>query len=546
MDSTLSFYAILQIPRDASTEEVKKAYKKQALLTHPDRLPAGHTPADKLEAEERFRQVSNAYEVLKDTESRRLYDTHGVWPPPADPIYENRRHRHAHGRSSNGSHGVPFAFAGPDLFANFFSEPFDLFDRMFSDQRMHPHSSSRRHVNSHPFGQWQHDPFESMHRMQDMMDEIHNNFISSPFMHPPLPMSHPWGGFGQFDGGNWVSQTTTITNHNGVTHRVDTRRDINGNEHVTRISPDGREVYTVNGVERRDQLPAVPGYISPPPPYHPIDYHPNAHMHTPTEHHSLFLSNAMVAIQSRFLALLAFVAAASAASLPVGLPAQIRDNVPAVRELPVTLPAQVSGVLNKVPSTKRMIKRAFPPAVVSEMTNMVPRAVNVPVEVASSLPSRGLPVELPVSIPPSKRDSTLPVDLKVTPRGDLLDPVEEPVLTFGNAVAGQSLNHEKERHQQDDTTTEQDGSEIDDSTIAGTSPDYKGQTGHFRTEKSASGKTRHEDDLVGDRVQYSSEKRRDGGVVLQDNDTKTSQQEDDDEDAETPAGQYHQHEEDDY
>lgn len=51
---------------------VKKAYKKKALETHPDRLPAGSTPADKKVSEERFQKVSTAYEVLLDQTKRRV------------------------------------------------------------------------------------------------------------------------------------------------------------------------------------------------------------------------------------------------------------------------------------------------------------------------------------------------------------------------------------------------------------------------------------------------------------------------------------------
>ncbi|KAJ3517758.1 hypothetical protein NLJ89_g315 [Agrocybe chaxingu] len=63
-------YEELGISKDASPEEVRKAYKKKALLTHPDRLPPGATAAEKSEAEENFRRVNNAYEVLHDPKKR--------------------------------------------------------------------------------------------------------------------------------------------------------------------------------------------------------------------------------------------------------------------------------------------------------------------------------------------------------------------------------------------------------------------------------------------------------------------------------------------
>jgi molecular chaperone DnaJ len=66
-----TYYEILEISREAPLEEIRTAYRRLALKYHPDK-----NPGDKV-AEDRFKQISEAYQVLADLEKRQLYDLYG-------------------------------------------------------------------------------------------------------------------------------------------------------------------------------------------------------------------------------------------------------------------------------------------------------------------------------------------------------------------------------------------------------------------------------------------------------------------------------------
>jgi len=74
------YYAILGVPRTASQEEIKRAYKKLARKYHPD---INKDPG----AEEKFKEINEAYTVLSDPQKRKIYDQYGTAkaPPPPPP-----------------------------------------------------------------------------------------------------------------------------------------------------------------------------------------------------------------------------------------------------------------------------------------------------------------------------------------------------------------------------------------------------------------------------------------------------------------------------
>jgi molecular chaperone DnaJ len=105
----VDFYEVLQVSRDASDQELKANYRKLAMLHHPDRNP--NNP----EAEEKFKECSEAYAVLSDPEKRAAYDRYG----------------HAAFQNGGAGAGNPFQGAGfqgdlGDIFGDLFGEMFNM------------------------------------------------------------------------------------------------------------------------------------------------------------------------------------------------------------------------------------------------------------------------------------------------------------------------------------------------------------------------------------------------------------------------------------
>src|SRR3990172_968670 len=73
MASKRDYYDILGVPRSSSEEDIKKAYRKLAREHHPDMV----AKEGKAEAEKRFKEINEAYQVLSDPEKKRMYDQFG-------------------------------------------------------------------------------------------------------------------------------------------------------------------------------------------------------------------------------------------------------------------------------------------------------------------------------------------------------------------------------------------------------------------------------------------------------------------------------------
>ncbi|XP_025889308.1 dnaJ homolog subfamily B member 2 [Nothoprocta perdicaria] len=205
----VDYYEALGVSRDASADDIKKAYRKAALKWHPDK-----NPDNKEYAEQRFKEIAEAYEVLSDKQKRDVYDRYGKEGlMGAGP-----------GGSRAGAGAPEFTFtfrSAHDVFREFFGgrDPFaDFFDEMlpFSDLRG---PAARHHGAGHFFS-----PFPGS-----------SDFFSSSF------------GSGADAGLGFRSVSTSTTFVNGK--RVTTKRIIENGQERVEVEEDGElKSIHINGV----------------------------------------------------------------------------------------------------------------------------------------------------------------------------------------------------------------------------------------------------------------------------------------------------------
>jgi len=104
--SKADYYEVLGVSRDASEQELKSAYRKLALKYHPDRNPGDHA------SEEKFKEASEAYQVLSDADKRAAYDRFG--------------HAGVSGGGPGGFGGFSGAVDLGDIFGDLFGEMFNM------------------------------------------------------------------------------------------------------------------------------------------------------------------------------------------------------------------------------------------------------------------------------------------------------------------------------------------------------------------------------------------------------------------------------------
>lgn len=228
----VDYYSALELSRTATTQEVKQAYRKLALKWHPDK-----NLDRKDEAEKKFKEINEAYEVLSDEKKRKVYDQYGK--EGLEGGAKRRRHYHGRGTDMFEHDFTPFfqfSFRNPeDVFREFFGgDPFADFFGPSSDRK-----------NQNGTGLRTRDPFQSLGFGFGNFPQLFANDIHSGF--PDFTTSFNTTVSTGVSAPS-IRKTSTSTRFvNGV--KIETKKVLaNGVETVTVLEDGVMKSRTVNGV----------------------------------------------------------------------------------------------------------------------------------------------------------------------------------------------------------------------------------------------------------------------------------------------------------
>ena len=223
MPPSNDYYEILEVNRTASNDEIKKSYRRLALINHPDK-----NPNNREAAEEKFKAIATAYEVLSDPPKRTQYDRQGS----ADRA----------GRMEtdyNSFFSTPFSmFSRPPRRRDDLGDAFKLFERIFGSRG--------------PFDNFMDDPL-----YRERSDRMESNAFSSSFSSGGFSQSMSTSMSTQIVGNKKVSRTEKTIKH------PDGRVESTITEETTDLSTGltTRNVRTSNGLPNNSSYQGRLGFF---------------------------------------------------------------------------------------------------------------------------------------------------------------------------------------------------------------------------------------------------------------------------------------------